>query len=502
MAKSTESEKSIFPAPAGTVLCEEDLNGYQIQLVLSDDEMSASLSLYPDKSNKIVIDAQDIINILDRNGVVDGYHLDEIKVFCERACKGQNQNNFVVAATYPPVPGANGWLEPLICIDKDTETEFTEKEDGKLDLYTLNLFTCVEPEEKIAILHPPELGEASTTVTGKVLPPVLGKELDIRIGSGVRLEDNGTCFVSEISGRADLIENTLSVSEDYIVHGDVDMHVGNINFPGFTQISGDVLDNFDISADKGIEVMGTVGSCHLITDGDVTVGSMAGNEDGLIRCGGNLNANYLNGVTVECMGTVTVKYEIRNCIIKSAEKIIIENGAISGGECIALQGIEAKDIGAEAGTNTRLKSGIYFPEEDQLQMLKTQQKSITIQNQFIKHSLGPLNAQAKKDTSATGAIQKRLEILQERLDLLIVMQKEVKEKLNAFVFTEHEGNSKINVHRRLKEKVSISLDMVTEEVRHEHYGPLSVVADATNGILRFCDMSPLEINAEEMEPEE
>ena len=247
---------------------------------------------------------------------------------------------------------------------------------------------------------------------------------------------------------------------------------------------------------------GTVGSCHLISDGDVSLGSMTGNGDGLIRCGGNLTANYLNGVTVECMGTVTIKYEVRNCIIKSAEKIIVTNGVISGGQAIALQGIEAKDIGAEAGVATLLHSGIYFPEEDQLQMLKTQQKSIAIQNKFIKKTLGPLNSQQKKDTSATGAIQKRLEILQQRLELLIVMQKEVKQQLNAFVFGEHEGNAKINVHRRLKEKVTISLDTVTEEIRLEHQGPLSVVADPASGILRFCDMTALTVNAEEMELDE
>ena len=502
MAETSESENNSFPPATGNIVYEDDLKEYKVQLVISDDEMSASLSLHPEKSNEALIDAQGIINILDKNGVVDGYQMDAINTFCTFACKGKKQNNIILAATYPPVPGENGWIEPLIRTAEDAASEFTEKEDGKLDLYTLDLFTCVEPEQSIAILHPPEIGEGSSTVTGKVIAPLLGKELEVRLGTGVRMGGDGCTFISEISGRADLSENTLSVSEDYIVHGDVDLHIGNIKFPGFTQISGDVLDNFDICALKGIEVTGTVGSCHLISDGDITLGSMTGNGDGLIRCGGNLTANYLNGVTVECMGTVTIKYEIRNCIIKSAEKIIVENGVISGGQAIALQGIEAKDIGAEAGVATRLQSGIYFPEEDKLQMLKTQQKSIAIQNQFIKKSIGPLNNQSKKDTSATGAIQKRLEILQQRLELLIVMQKEVKQQLNAFVFGEHEGNAKINVHRRLKEKVTISLDMVTEEIRLEHQGPLSVVADSANGILRFCDMTALTVNAEEMELDE
>ena len=229
---------------------------------------------------------------------------------------------------------------------------------------------------------------------------------------------------------------------------------------------------------------------------------MAGRDEGVIRCGGDLKANYLNGVYVECMGTVTVINEVRNCIIKSAKSIIVKSGLISGGECIALEGIEIGDAGATAGVVTRLSSGVYFPETDRLQMLKAQQKSITLQNQFINHSLGPLKKQANKDKSTTGANQKRLEILLQRLELLKMMKEKGDKELNNFVFEDHPGNAKINIHKRLREKVIISLGTVTEEIRYEHYGPLSVIADTVNGILHFGDMSALTLNADDMDTDE
>ncbi|MEA3466451.1 MAG: FapA family protein [Thermodesulfobacteriota bacterium] len=499
MAERTESDSSPFPSPLGNVVYEQQLVNYKIQIVIADDEMSASVSLHPEDANEALIDAETLLNTLSQHGVVDGIDMVAIKTFCLHACKGKKQDNVVIAATLPPQPGDNGWIEPLIRTEKDTDNQFNEDETGRLDLYTLNLFTTVEPEQQIAILHPPELGKASSTVTGKEMPPVSGKDVDIRLGTGVRLEDDGTSFIAEISGRAELTESIISISEDYIVHGDVDLTVGNINFPGTTRVSGDVLDSFDIRSLKGIEVTGAVGACHLISDGDITIGSMSGRNDGLIRCGGNLTANYLNGVTVECMGTVTVRNEIRNCTIKSAEIIMVKDGVISGGNCTALRGIETKDVGADAGATTKLRSGVYFPEEDQLKTLKTQQKSITIQNQFIKRSMGPLGKLAKKDTTTTEAIKTRLKILLERQELLKVKQQKVEQQLNSFAFREHDSNAKINVHRRLKQNVVISLDTVTEEGRLEHHGPLSVVADASNGILRFCDMSPLNIRAEEAE---
>jgi len=499
LAFEAETEEDSSATPGSAVLFSEETTDYSLEIILTKDEMSASVNITPLKGKESVITTELLAAALYRGGIVDGVDMPSLETLCQNVCAGKEQKNVVVAATYPPQPGPDAWIETLIDKNNKEDKKPQEDETGRMDLYTLNLFTCVKAEQQIAILHEPELGEASSTVTGKVLAPILGKELEIRLGEGVRVEDNGTSFISEIAGRADLSDNTLSVSEDYIVHGDVDLEVGNISFPGYTNIRGDVLDHFDVYAQKGITVSGAVGSCHLVTDGDVTIGSMSGLDDGLIRCGGNLKANYLNGITVECMGTVTVANEIRNCTIKSADIIMIKNGVISGGECIALNGIEAKDVGAEAGTVTRLCSGVYFPETDRLRTLKAQQKSIAFQNQFIKRIIGPLEKKAHSDNSSTGAVKKRLEILSERLELLKLMQQQVKQELDAFIFEDRDSNAKINVHNRLKEKVVITLEEITEEIRFEQQGPLSVVADVTNGKLHFADMSPLSVKVDEMD---
>jgi hypothetical protein len=495
--KDEENTKSDQAANAGT-MHEVNTPEYKLQIVVADDEMSTKISITPQQRKQDLISAEELLALLNKHGVVDGIDLSALQLLSEKACAGKEQLNYKVAQTTPPQPGADSWLEPLIKNTKNSGLNFEEDENGRVDLYTLNLVSSVSANQQIAIMHPPELGAASSTVTGKVLPPLLGNTSDVRLGAGVRIEDNGTSFISEIEGRVEFIDNILSVSEDYIVHGDVDLEIGNITFDGYAKIRGDVLDQFDIYAKKGITVAGSVGSCHLITDGDVTIGSMSGRGEGLIRCAGNLKANYLNGVTVECMGSVTVTNEIRNSIIKSADIIMIKNGAISGGECIALNGIEAKNVGATAEIPTLLCSGIYFPDTDRLQKLKTQKKSINIQQQFIQHCLGPLQQSAQNEKNSSPGTKKRLEILLERLTLLKTMRQEVKQQLSNFAFIDCTSNAKINIHNLLKEKVTISLDSVTEELKFEHYGPLSVVADNNKGILRFCDMTPLDISAQDI----
>ncbi len=504
MAKNNKQHDNAgeFTPPQGTVVHEKLHKGYRLRIVIANDEMRAQASIRPVKKKRDLIGADELLKLLANCGITDGIDEKAVAQFCLDACRGKDLDNVTLAHTLPPKPGPDGWIEPLIRTRDDADMQFEEDERGRLDLYTLNLFTSVEPEQQIAILHPPQLGEPSSTVTGKVLAPVMGKELEIRLGQGVRVEENGTSFISEISGRADLVDNVISVSEDYMVHGDVDLEVGNINFPGFSQIRGDVLDSFDIHSLKGIVINGTVGNSHLISDGDITIGSMSGRDEGYISCGGNLTARYLNAVTVECMGTVTVSNEIRNCTIKAADKIIISGGVISGGSCVALNGIEARMVGAEAGVTTRLCSGIYFPQEDRLQALKNQQRSIAHQNKFIKRCLGPLQQQSQRRKTLNNATRKRLEILLERLELLKELKAKVQKELQEFVYEEHEGNAKINVHQRIKEKVVITLDGISEEIRHEHDGPVSVIADTANDRLRFCTLTPLELNARDIPPEE
>nr|WP_320049018.1 FapA family protein [uncultured Desulfuromonas sp.] len=502
MSEPTENETSSFRDAPGTIVHEEHYEEYSLQIVVAEDEMSAVVSILPHCDKEFEIPPQTLLQELSKAGVEDGIDLPAVEALCRFASKGKEQHHILVAATEPPQPGADAWLEIKIRTGKDHDVHLEENEEGKIDLYTLNLFTSVQPEEEIAILHPAEYGEGSSTVTGKVLAPVQGRELEVRLGGGVRVEDGGSRFIAELCGRVDYSENILSVSEDYIIHGDVDLEVGNINFPGYTRVRGDVLDSFDIRSIKGIEIGGAVGNSYLITDGDITIGSMSGRDEGLIRCGGTLKANYLNGVTVECMGDVIIANEIRNCVIKSAGSIMIKNGVISGGASIALKGIEAKDIGATAGVTTRLTSGIYYPEADRLQMLKAKQKSLAIQHEFINHCLGPLKKKAEKEKNDDSATKRRLTILLERLELVKKMQGDVKKELNEFVFEDHEGNAKINVHRRVKEKVVITLETVTEEVRFEQYGPLSIVADTLNNRLYFGEYSALTVLADEMIIEE
>jgi uncharacterized protein (DUF342 family) len=508
-AEDTPGEQDEKPMPESPfsphdseIVAIEERENWTLQLSLTKDEMKCFASVAPKGSGNGLIKSEDVVTIMQDARVTEGIDMPSIKALCAAACDGKTVEHMVVARTDPALPGEDGWLEFKVRLgpEYDGPQDFVEDEEGRIDLYTLNLFTCIKPDQCVAILHPPEPGEESLTVTGRALSPKPGTPANVKIGDGCHLnEDNEV--ISDISGRAEFNDGVISVSEDYNVTGDVDLNVGNIHFPGNVNVSGDVLDDFDITTEKDITIKGTVGACYLNAGGNISVGGISGQYHAYIKCEGDLHARYINAAHVECMGDVVVANEIRNSTVKSAGAIMVKNGQISGGEFVALRGIEAKLIGAEAGAHTYLHSGVYFPENDRLSFLKAQKKSIKQQKEFIDRCIGPLERKAKV-SNASDAHSKRLEILLERQQTLDKTDKEVRAELKDFVLTEHGGNPKINVHRLIKEKVEIRLENVFEHIRLDQYGPLSIIPNVLTGTLSFNEFSPLEVNASDMEPVE
>lgn len=476
------------------ILAEQKTSAYILRLQLG----AAQLKLF---AFITVFDAEhtippsELIDLLAKHGVKEGVDLEEIARFCSKAAMGINQEEVLIAVGDEPTRGKDGWLELTVKTGNDG-AEFTEDAKGNVDLRTFQSFTNVEAGQQIGIIHPPEFGAPGTTVQGEDLPALEGKPLKLRAGDGVELSPDGGSAIATVAGRVVFDGNTLSIAEEFVVRGDVDLKVGNIDFNGVVEIKGDVLDDFNIRASKGIRVSGAVGACRLESDGPVEIGSMAGLGRGLIRCRGDLRANYLNQVLVECWGNVEVKQEIRNSIVKSTKVVISERGTISGGETVALDGIEAKHFGSISGIKTKLTAGVYFPEADRLNTLRQQQRSFGSQIQRISAALGPLSKRTNLRKALQEAIELRASLLNQRKAALEIEKERVDAELESFKAEEHPtANPKINALGSLKEGAFICLRDTVEEISYEHTGPISVIENSSTGGLRFLDYSPLKVMA-------
>ena len=445
----------------------------------------------------------ELISILRNHDITTTVDLEQIAIFCTEAAQGRDPQQFILAKGREPIHGKDGWFELIVATGKE-KSDLVEDESGRVDFKSLQSFSNVEPGQHIGTSHPPTTGEPGSTISNEIIQPKEGKVNNVIAGSGVKFSDDGIQAITEQAGRVIFDNNVLSIVEEFVVHGNVDLSVGHISFNGFVDIKGDILDDFNISATKGINITGAVGDCQISSDGPVTIGAMSGRGNGKIICNGTLQARYLNQVRVECRGDVNISHEARNSVIKATGSINIPKGMVTGGEIVALEGVEVKILGARSGAKTSVTSGVYFPEADRLQHLRSQLKSLVDQIKKIGKTLNSLNKKpfTSQRKALREAIELRIGILSQRHVNLEVERKEAAEELLNFAANEHPTASpKINILGDLKEGVIIILGETREEITTEISGPVSIIENPELGGLRYLTYSPLKVSIESLKNE-
>src|SRR5690606_34214479 len=92
----------------------------------------------------------------------------------------------VVAKGSPPQPGQDGWLELFL---PELSLRPTIKEDGTVDYREIHVAHAVREGEQVGRLHPPTLGVEGRNVAGEILPASAGKEARLKLGKGIRLDE-------------------------------------------------------------------------------------------------------------------------------------------------------------------------------------------------------------------------------------------------------------------------------------------------------------------------
>lgn len=408
--------------------------------------------------------------VLADHGVSHGIDTAALEAFCTAVGLGSQQTSAIVARGDPPLRGADGTVEIFVKAASAT-ADYDEDATGTIDFRHPHYFANVDAGEQIGVVHPPTRGAPGRTVTGIPLPAEDGDPARVQQTEGVSVAADGRIF-AERSGRVIHQDGAISVSDELLIEGNVDFEVGSIDFKGCVLVQGDVLDDFGVSADKVIVVTGTVGNCIISSGSDLQIGGMAGQGKGRIVCKGNLSARYLDSVEVFCDGDITVETEILNCSVRCGGIVSVGGGHISGGECIALGGIEAGTAGSRAGIPTKLLAGADYRDLDELAALFGKMKELAAQ----------LERTSDRDTYAT-LFEEKQKILRE---------------IAAVRGRRHpSANARINIRGRILDNVSITLDGITE-IQTERSGPLSLIANPAEGTLAPLSLTPLDVPAAEL----
>ncbi|MCX6127154.1 MAG: FapA family protein, partial [Proteobacteria bacterium] len=328
-----------------------------IEFSISDDRLRAvitTVKVDAIASQKIAFDRNWFESQLRLNGVVFGL-LDDIWEKIEAAWLAKAPLEGAIAAEgVPAIPGG----EPYLYLVYKDAPELPEL-GGDLDIREAQQRTLVQEGQLIAEIRYKKMPSAGRTITGQVLQAPL-EELKIQIGEGIAQYEAGK-FYASTDGIPIFDQDTLSVSKVFVHNGDVDLKSGNIRFDGPVEIKGSIDTGATVRVKGPLLIHGMIRGGHVYCQESIEVKQgIVTTERGLVKCKGNLKAEFIENSRIQCGGTLKVNKAILNSQVYVAHSIVVvSDGGIAGGGLISCrEALVSNNIGFPSGARTKLILGV------------------------------------------------------------------------------------------------------------------------------------------------
>ncbi len=480
-----------------SILVKDDKFTLTLNYENNDLELWADLTVV---GGKTTVTNKDIYDILKKLNLYGKIITEGVQSLAGQASMGKQPKNIVIMRGKPAEEGLPGRFNFLV---KPSKPISCESAQGLLS------FDNVNAGQAVARVVKPTPGVPGLSLKGEKIQPEKLESLNVDMGDGIRMandkdpEDARDCYVAKFPGRVVCEGSRISITDSYVIDGKIDTKTGNIDFVGSIEIRGDIAEGMAVKAGKKLTIKGNVEPSYLEAGSSIEMnGGVYGKKIGKIKCGGSLEARYIDECNVECQGNVIVKNEILESHIKTLGFVDVSNGSIIGGQITAQGGIEAKMIGSDMAIKTVLISGKNYVDGEH----------ITALNKEVKEN------------------KKRLEQLSNKLDFyvrnpgeLAKLRPEDKQKLREFTaeFTKlnmrnreipkeiqaineemnKKANPMISVSRRIHRNVEMYLCSEYQKIMESETQNVTYVINSFQGGIRTIPRIRLIDNARKFERE-
>jgi hypothetical protein len=336
-----------------------------LEIVVSRDEMLVHASFHAPSGDGKPLLLEAVQEAVDGARITAGVDWPAIKS-CLLTCNEDRTDvlDVVIARGKAPVEETPPYL---VLSDRLASPEKTTTETAaRVDFKELALFTLVKKGEELATLTPKQAGGMGASVRGNAV--AFGKRRVPFPRPGKNTAWDGGKVIASCDGRFQTTADSFWVDEVLDILGDVDLRVGNIDFPGDVVIRGEIRDGFTVKAGKSILCTGVIGAARVECGGDlVSQRGIVGREKAVIRVGGAVEAKFLEGCALDADGPVRVRTSILGSTVHTRDRLEMgERGIIIGGIIKAQNGVLAAQIGTERGPRTEIHCGIDFRVEQKL----------------------------------------------------------------------------------------------------------------------------------------
>lgn len=373
-----------------------DDKNYRINVEVSEDLYEAFLTVDIFGDEDIEIPKSELLEAINNNGVIFGIKDESVDIISQNP---RLANRMSIAVGLKHTDGKDAEIEYLI--DFEGKNKPKELNNGRVDFKDLGIVHVCEKGDIVARKIPATEGSDGKTVTGKIIKAKIGKDKVLKKGKNTELSEDGLQLLATADGNAKLDNEKVDIIEVLEIQGDVGIKTGNISFNGKLIINGNVTTGFRVVSQNDIEINGIVESAQVYSNGSIFIkGGIQGNEDAVIRAGGEIKANYINSALVYAKGNIYAD-SIMHSDVTSDGSIISQGkkGMIVGGEIKVRKHIEARTIGSEMGTITKIVLGVDSKISEEYQALQDEIKDYKDNISKLSQALNLINKQLEASPS-------------------------------------------------------------------------------------------------------
>lgn len=432
-------KQSIFPdkeavAFLGTTECPVIDERYD--LVLAEDQMSATARFFPASEGGKRITFDDFLKDLRFRNITAGLQMDVLQDHFQS--EGIYCTDLVVAKGREPRHGTDAKIEYYFNTDVHAQPEM--REDGSVDYFNLNVINHCKEGDLLAKIIPADEGEYGVNVLGSRIKPRDVKKVSLKYGNNIELSEDRMSITSKVNGHVMLVEDKVFVSDVYEVEN-VDLSTGNIEFEGSVQVNGNVTSNYVVKAKGNVIINGVVEGAHIYAGGNIIIArGMNGMAKGTLNAGGNIVAKFIESAKVQADGYINAGSILHSDAIAGTEIVVQgKRGFVTGGHVQAAKKIEVKTLGAVMGATTVVEVGVSPQVKAEYVQL---QKEITEIVREIKNAQPVITNFAEKRAKGVRFSEDQLKYIKQTAVLLETKKKELETKNKAMQSLQQAFNPK------------------------------------------------------------
>ncbi|MDU4976134.1 MAG: FapA family protein, partial [Hungatella hathewayi] len=334
---------------------EEECRDAGIELTVSDDRMAVSVMLIEPSGGGRDITRERIEQELEAHRIIHG--IDEEKV-STIAAEHLYRQMFIIARGTPAVDGNDGRIKDYF--PREAKIKYASKGNGGIDFKSMNLIHNVGKGELVCELTMPTEPQDGMDVFGQPVRGKNGTMPPIPQGKNVVYSPERDRLLTACEGNLTFRNGRFQVENVFVVSGNVDNSIGNIDFTGSVTIHGDVFEGYTVKAKGDITFMGIVEGAALQAGGSILLHKgMRGMKSGILEAGVDITAKFLEDCTIYAQHNIQAEYIINSEVSCGHDLTLIgKRGAFIAGSCAVHNCMNVKTVGASSHVSTVVTLGM------------------------------------------------------------------------------------------------------------------------------------------------